>query len=240
MKRVEMSRALTAAMSLRLPGTAGKLANKMRYVDSKGPLFHDGGLIRNITQGKHEKVYAVGISSKSKSMPALGGLLYGAAALRHDLVVANNEVSEGQQDSRVDINDMNFLGASERLVWKEFILVYRLLSDLMSSDTKPDIIFVDIPLLVSRAEQSVFLEEEDVQEIDDVQPDNTYHKKLIEETQQLRVQMDEYEEELTDLSDGVEKTNKLLNFVLCFLILVLLVVIGFIGYSIWKAGGFNL
>ena len=84
MKSVEMSRALTAAMSLRLPGTAGKLANKMRYVDSKGPLFHDGGLIRNITQGKHEKVYAVGISSKSKSMPALGGLLYGAAALRHD------------------------------------------------------------------------------------------------------------------------------------------------------------
>lgn len=84
------------------------------------------------------------------------------------------------------------------------------------------------------------VEEEDVQEIDDVQPDNTYHKKLIEETQQLRVRMDEYEEELTDLSDGVEKTNKLLNFVLCFLILVLLVVIGFIGYSIWKAGGFNL
>ena len=77
------------------------------------------------------------------------------------------------------------------------------------------------------------VEEEDVQEIDDVQPDNTYHKKLIEETQQLRVQMDEYEEELTDLSDGVEKTNKLLNFGLCFLI-------GFIGYSIWKAGGFNL
>lgn len=83
------------------------------------------------------------------------------------------------------------------------------------------------------------VEEEAAEEIEDVQP-TTYHKKLIEETQQLRVQMDEYEEELTDLSDGVEKTNKLLNFVLCFLILVLLVVIGFIGYSIWKAGGFHL
>ena len=164
MKSVEMSRALTAAMSLRLPGTAGKLANKMRYIDSKGPLFHDGGLIRNIDQESQEKIYAVGISSKSKSMPALGGLLYGAAALRHDLVVANNEVSEGLQDSRVDINDMNFLGASERLVWKEFILVYNLLADLMNSDIRPDIIFVDIPLLVSRAEQSVFLGEEDVQE----------------------------------------------------------------------------
>ena len=36
---------------------------------------------------------------------------------------------------------------------------------------------------------------------------------------------------------GVEKTNKLLNFVLCFLILVLLVIIGFIAYSLLKAGG---
>lgn len=67
--------------------------------------------------------------------------------------------------------------------------------------------------------------------------DTILHKKLLEETQQLRVQMDEYEDELTDLSDGVQKTNKLLNFVLCFLILVLLVIIGFIAYSLWKAGG---
>lgn len=63
--------------------------------------------------------------------------------------------------------------------------------------------------------------------------------EIIEETKQLRVQIDEYEDELTDLSDGVEKTNKLLNFVLCFLILVLLAVIGFIAYGIWKAGGFR-
>ena len=68
--------------------------------------------------------------------------------------------------------------------------------------------------------------------------DNQMHKRLVEETQQLRVQMDEYEDELTDLSDGVEKNNKLLNFILCFLILVLLVIIGFIGYYIWKGGGF--
>lgn len=63
-------------------------------------------------------------------------------------------------------------------------------------------------------------------------------KKLIEETQQLRVQLDEYEDELSDLSSGVEKNNRILNFVLCFLIFVLLVIIGFIVYSIWKAGGF--
>lgn len=78
---------------------------------------------------------------------------------------------------------------------------------------------------------------EDDEEEEDVPVSPTIHKKLLEETQQLRVQMDEYEDELTDLSDGVEKTNKLLNFVLCFLILVLLVIIGFIAYSLLKAGG---
>lgn len=72
----------------------------------------------------------------------------------------------------------------------------------------------------------------------DEEDKNTLHKKLMEETQQLRVQMDEYEDELTDLSDGVEKNNKILNFILCFLILVLLVIIGFIGYYIWKGGNF--
>ena len=49
-------------------------------------------------------------------------------------------------------------------------------------------------------------EEEDIE--DSVKPndeEDSLHKKLIEETQQLRVQLDEYEGELSDLSSGVEK-----------------------------------
>jgi hypothetical protein len=164
MKSIELARALAAAMSLRLPGTVGKIANKMRYIDSKAPLFVRGGIIRSIESCRFDRVYAVGVSSKSRSMPALGGILYGAAALRHDIVVSGNQVTEGFQDSRVDINDMNFLDASERLAWKEYILVYQLLTDLLDSDTKPDVIFVDIPLLVPRAEQSLSLAEPDVEE----------------------------------------------------------------------------
>ncbi|MEU1358739.1 hypothetical protein ABZ356_02735 [Micromonospora zamorensis] len=164
MKSIELARALAAAMSLRLPGTVGKIANKMRYIDSKAPLFVLGGIIRSIESRRFDRVYAVGVSSKSRSMPALGGILYGAAALRHDIVVSGNQVTEGFQDSRVDINDMNFLDASERLAWKEYILVYQLLTDLLDSDTKPDVIFVDIPLLVPRAEQSLSLAEPDVEE----------------------------------------------------------------------------
>lgn len=164
MKSIELARALAAAMSLRLPGTVGKIANKMRYIDSKAPLFVGGGIIRNLESRRFDRVYAVGVSSKSRSMPGLGGILYGAAALRHDIVVSGNQVTEGFQDSRVDINDMNFLDASERLAWKEYILVYQLLTDLLDSDTRPDVIFVDIPLLVPRAEQSLSLAEPDVEE----------------------------------------------------------------------------
>lgn len=83
-------------------------------------------------------------------------------------------------------------------------------------------------------------EKEDIE--DSVKPndeEDSLHKKLIEKTQQLRVQLDEYEGELSDLSSGVEKNNRILNFILCFLILVLLVIIGFIGYYLWQAtGGF--
>ena len=96
-------------------------------------------------------------------MPALGGILYGAAALRQDIVVSGNQVTEGFQDSRVDINDMNFLDASERLAWKEYVLVYQLLTDLLESDTARRHLRRH-PLLVPRAEQSLSLAEPDVEE----------------------------------------------------------------------------
>ena len=70
MKSIELSRALASAMSLRLPGTVGKIANKMRYIDDKAPLFVEGGLIRRIEAKRFDRVHAVGVSSKSRSMPA--------------------------------------------------------------------------------------------------------------------------------------------------------------------------
>lgn len=62
-------------------------------------------------------------------------------------------------------------------------------------------------------------------------------QKLVEETQQLRVQLNEYEDDLNDLSEGVEKTNKMLNIILGCLILALLVIIGIIVFWIVQAGG---
>lgn len=76
--------------------------------------------------------------------------------------------------------------------------------------------------------------EEDPKEIE---REEKLQQKLVEETQQLRVQLNEYEDDLNDLSEGVEKTNKLLNVILGCLILALLVIIGIIVYWIMQAGG---
>ena len=109
------------------------------------------------------------------------------------------------------------------------------MDDLANIETKESSPIQDEQQPVKKIIQPVVLDEDEQPE--QVQQTDTMHKQLLEETQQLRVQMDEYEDELTELSDGVEKTNKLLNVLLCFLILVLLVIIGGIIYTIWNAGG---
>ncbi len=109
------------------------------------------------------------------------------------------------------------------------------MDDLANIETKESSPIQDEQQPVKEIIQPVVLDEDEQPE--QVQQTDTMHKQLLEETQQLRVQMDEYEDELTELSDGVEKTNKLLNVLLCFLILVLLVIIGGIIYTIWNAGG---
>jgi len=71
----------------------------------------------------------------------------------------------------------------------------------------------------------------------EIEREKRLHQKLVEETQQLRVQLNEYEDDLNDLSEGVEKTNKMLNIILGCLILALLVIIGIVIYWIVQAGG---
>ena len=162
MKSVELAKEITATMTLRLPGTVGKIANKMRYVDSKAPELLKGGIIRSIPEGKFEQVKAVGISSVSNSLQAFGGVLYGAAALRHDISLAGNRVAETFQDSRIDINDMNYLDTKQRLTWKEYKLVYELLGEVLNESPLPDIIILDVPLTLQRTEQSNKLEIEEI------------------------------------------------------------------------------
>jgi hypothetical protein len=164
MKSTELAKEITATMTLRLPGTTGKIANKMRYIDATAPKLIRGKVVRPIIQGQFEKVRATGIACISNHLPAFGGILYGAAALRHDVTVLGNNVVDTYQDSRIDINDINYLQTRQRLIWKEYSLVYELLTELFSESNLPHLILTDTPLLIARGEQGSNLEEDDIKQ----------------------------------------------------------------------------
>ena len=137
MNSIELSKEIAAAMSLRMPGTVGKIAHKMRYIEAKASKFAHGGAIRSIPSLQFDRVRSVGISSVSNWLPAFGGVLYGVAALRQDVTVAGNQIVSTFQDSRVEVNDTNYLETKQRLAWREYILVYELLSEIFNETELP-------------------------------------------------------------------------------------------------------
>jgi hypothetical protein len=161
---VSLSQSIAAAMQLRLPGTAGRIARKMRYIDEVAPRFNIGGLVRNIPETRIEQLWTVGIGAASNSIPAFGGVLYGAAALRQDVTLINGKATPNYQDSQVDVADMTFVQVPNRLVWKQYHLAYQLLEDLFEEATLPDLILLDLPLLVVRGIQIGALADDDVAE----------------------------------------------------------------------------
>jgi len=164
MKSIELAQSIAAAMQLRLPGTAGRVAHKMRYIDEIAPRFRAGGLVRDVPQARFERLWAVGIATASNSIPAFGGVLYGAAALRQDVTLVEGKATPSYQDSQVDVADMTFVQVPNRLVWKEYHLAYALLEDLFEETTLPDLILLDQPLLIVRGLQVAALADDDVAE----------------------------------------------------------------------------
>jgi len=167
---VTLAQSIAAAMQLRLPGTAGRVAHKMRYIDEVAPRFRAGGLVRNVPEARFERLWTVGIAAASNHIPAFGGVLYGAAALRQDVTVAADAASKHPratptyQDSQVDVADMTFVQVRNRMIWKEYRLAYALMEDLFEEATLPDLILLDLPLLVVRGVQVAALADDDVRE----------------------------------------------------------------------------
>jgi hypothetical protein len=164
MKSIQLSQSIAAALQLRLPGTAGRVARKMRYIDKVAPRFRAGGLIRDVPEMRFERLWAVGVASVSNSIPAFGGVLYGAAALRQDVNLVDGKATPSYQDSEVDVADMTFVQTSNRLIWKEYRLAYSLLEALFEDAALPDLIVLDLPLLIVRGLHVAALADDDVRD----------------------------------------------------------------------------
>lgn len=72
--------------------------------------------------------------------------------------------------------------------------------------------------------------------VDEQNLDEYTQSQLLEQTQQLKVQLDETRNNLNDINDGIDQNNKMLNIIIAVLIIVLLGVIGVVVYWLISGG----
>ena len=74
----------------------------------------------------------------------------------------------------------------------------------------------------------------------DVEEDNESDdiNLVLEETQKLRVQLNDYEKELIDMNESVMSSHRVLNIVVFILVLVLIVMLGFAIYWVLYSKGY--
>lgn len=74
-------------------------------------------------------------------------------------------------------------------------------------------------------------EANEIKESDDI-------NQVLEETQKLRVQLNDYEKELIDMNESVMSSHRVLNIVVFILVLVLIVMLGFAIYWVLYSKGY--
>ena len=67
--------------------------------------------------------------------------------------------------------------------------------------------------------------------------DRTTRQQLLNETTQMRAQLDDYEDNLSEVNDKMNHTNRILNIVLIMLIIALAVILLIVLYWIITVSG---
>jgi hypothetical protein len=152
---------IASQIQLGLMGTVGKLSRQLRSIDRIAPRLKEGGIVRKVPVDREVKRQTVGLSVAHRKIGAFGGLLYGAAAVSHAMTTTGADIIHGGQDSRLDVGDMTLLESDRRLSWKTFSLVYDLLEEIFAAEKLPDLILLDVPLVMGRAVYAQALEDEE-------------------------------------------------------------------------------
>ena len=82
--------------------------------------------------------------------------------------------------------------------------------------------------------------ENDFEEAEEVSNSNEPEEltQVLEETQKLRIQLSDYEKELVNMNESVLSSHRVLNMVVFFLVLVLIVMLGFAIYWVLYSKGY--
>ncbi|AKC62815.1 hypothetical protein [Clostridium sporogenes] len=147
-----VSQSIVANIQLGLPATVSKLSSKMRFIDKTAPMLKEAGIIRNIELIKPLNIRACGIATSSRTTNALGGILYVAGAVRQDVLIENGTIYKTRQESTVELDEIDDLDIQKKLKYINIINTYKLLYELMEDTEKPELVMVDTPLLLERAD----------------------------------------------------------------------------------------
>ena len=147
-----LARSLAVITQLHLPGTAGRLSQQIRDLERVSPLFADAGLVRKVQRPSPLTTTVAGIATATPSpFRVMGGFLYAAGGVRLDLIVKDNQVSTGAQDSTCEIDDIDAEDQKERLKLISIRQAYELADAAMCDGERRDLIILDTPLLLSRS-----------------------------------------------------------------------------------------
>jgi len=73
---------------------------------------------------------------------------------------------------------------------------------------------------------------------ENIKNDSEDINQVLEETQKLRIQLNDYEKELIDMNESVMSSHRVLNIVVFILVLVLVVMLGFAVYWVLYSKGY--
>ena len=147
-----ISQSIVASIQLGLPATVSKLSAKMRFIDRVAPSLKDGGVIRNIDIINPVTINATGIACTSRTSNAFGGILYVAGAVRQDILIKDGTIYKTRQESKVEVDEIDDLDSQKKLKFIDIINAYKLLTELMEQEEKPELVLLEVPLLLERAD----------------------------------------------------------------------------------------
>lgn len=152
---VPIAQSIVANVQLGLPATVSKLSSKMRFIDKIAPIFKEGGVIRTLDHIKPITIRSCGISTSNRTTNAFGGILYVAGAVRQDILINEGSIYKTRQESIVDVDEIDDLDFQKKLKFIDIINTYKLLEEIMEDRDKPELILIDVPILLERSDEPV-------------------------------------------------------------------------------------
>ncbi len=152
-----------AEIQLTLPERIGKILKRNRTVERLVTVLREAGFARPVSGSVPHELNVIGIATAVRSIPAFSGVLYGITCLAVLNRVSGKTVLSNDYISRVETGDSDYLGLDDRLKWKAYINLYSLLIEILRQpeDVWPEVIFIDLPLFLTRGQMLQSLEDYD-------------------------------------------------------------------------------